>query len=142
MKIVSNNFYLIFIFFLLSSTSLFSQENVSITKCDQLLNEGYVSNGQEYKTRLNENNKAKFHTTFYGGSYYRVIACSDNKNYPLIFSVFDTEKNLLFCNKEFQYTPYWDFTFSSTIDCIIEIELKSEKPLNDEVLMLIGFKEK
>ncbi|MDY6801441.1 MAG: hypothetical protein SVU94_09475 [Bacteroidota bacterium] len=142
MKQSSNKIFLLFIFFLISSTALFSQENVSISKCDQLIDAGYVSNGQEYKTHLNENNKAKFYTTFYGGSFYRVVACSDIKKYPLIFSVFDTEKNLLFCNKDYQYTPYWDFTFSSTIDCIIEIEIKSDKPLNDEVIMLIGFKEK
>ncbi|MGM0504559.1 MAG: hypothetical protein ACQESQ_08065 [Bacteroidota bacterium] len=142
MKIVSGKIFLIFICFLLSTMSLYSQENTSITKCDQLLNDGYISNGQEYKAHLNENNKAKFYTTFYGGSNYRVIGCTDNKNYPLILSVFDTEKNLLFCNKDYHYTPYWNFSFSSTIDCIIEIEVKSDKPLNDEVLLLIGFKEK
>jgi len=142
MKVLSGKIFVLTIFIQLTSTLLYSQNNTSVTKCDQLLNSGYVSNGQEYKALLDENNKAKFYTTFYGGSYYRVIACTNNNNYPLIFSVFDTEKNLLFCNKDYQFTPYWNFTFSSTIDCIIEFEIKSDKPLNDEVKLIIGFKEK
>ncbi|MEE4196734.1 MAG: hypothetical protein V2I54_03750 [Bacteroidales bacterium] len=142
MKIVNFKIFIASIFFLLLSTFSYSQENTTVSACDQLLNSGYVSNGQEYKAKVDENNKARFYTTFYGGSYYRVIACSDNQKYPLIFSVFDTEKNLLFSNKDHQYTSYWNFTFTSTIDCIIELELKSDKPLTDEVMLLIGFKEK
>lgn len=118
-----------------------AQEN-SKANCATLLNEGYVSDGQEYIAKLDENNVAKFYTTFYGGSKYRIIGCSDIKDFPLILTVYDTEKNLLFCNKDHNYTAYWNFTFTSTIDCIIEIEFESEQMLKQEVLLLIGFKEK
>jgi hypothetical protein len=118
-----------------------SQES-SIKSCDNFLNSGFVSDGQEYIAKPDENNKATFHTTFYGGSHYRVVACSDVEEIPLILTVFDTEKNLLFCNKSFDYTPYWDFTFTSTIDCIIEIEFDHEILIQNEVMLLIGFKEK
>jgi hypothetical protein len=119
----------------------YSQEN-SIEKCDKYLESGFVSDGQEYIAKLDENNRAKFYTTFYGGSQYRLIACSDVEKYPLIMSVYDTEKNLLFCNKEHNYTPYWNFTFTSTIDCMIELEFDTDIPLTNEVMLLIGFKEK
>jgi hypothetical protein len=118
-----------------------SQEN-SIKSCDSFLNSGYVSDGQEYIAKPDENNKAKFHTTFFGGSQYRIVACSDVEEIPLILTVFDTEKNLLFCNKSYDYTPFWNFTFTSTIDCIIEIEFDNEILIQNEVLLLIGFKEK
>jgi len=118
-----------------------AQDN-STTNCVNLLNEGYVSDGQEYIAKLAENNVAKFYCTFYGGSQYRIIACSDITKYPLILSIYDTEKNLLFCNKEYEYTPYWNFRFTSTIDCIVEIEFDTEKWLKEEVKLLIGFKEK
>jgi len=118
-----------------------SQEN-SIKSCDSFLNSGYVSDGQEYIAKPDENNKAQFLTTFYGGSQYRIVACSDVKEIPLILTVFDTEKNLLFCNKSYDYTPYWNFTFTSTIDCIIEIEFDNEILIQNEVMLLIGFKEK
>ena len=118
-----------------------SQDN-SIKNCDSFLTSGFVSDGQEYIAKPDENNKATFYTTFYGGSQYRIISCSDVKEIPLILSVFDTEKNLLFCNKSYDYTPYWNFTFTSTIDCIIEIEFDDEILIQNEVKLLIGFKEK
>ena len=130
-----------FSFVLLIASNSFAQ-NSSQKNCANLLSSGFVSDGQEYKAKLDENNIAKFYTTFYGGSQYRLIACSDLEKYPLILSVFDTEKNLLFCNKNYDYTPYWNFTFTSTLDCIIELEFDTETPIKDEVMLLIGFKEK
>lgn len=141
MKSEFTRYFLLFTIQFIIVTSIVAQDN-HINNCANLLTSGFVSDGQEYKAKLDENNKAKFYTTFYGGSQYRIIACSDIKNYPLIFSVYDTEKNLLFCNKDNNYTPYWNFTFTSTIDCIIEFEYDTEKPLIDEVMLLIGFKEK
>ena len=123
------------------STNLVAQEN-SKSNCYDLLNSGYVSDGQEYIAKLDENNIAKFYTTFYGGSQYRIIGCTDITQFPLILTVYDTEKNLLFCNKDHDYTPFWNFTFASTIDCIIEIEFDTEPMIKDEVILLIGFKEK
>lgn len=119
-----------------------STQNITKSNCSDLLNSGYVSDGQEYTAKLDENNVAKFYTTFFGGSKYRIIGCSDIKDLPLKLTVYDTEKNLLYCNKDHNYSPYWNFTFASTIDCIIEIEFDTEEMLKEEVLLLIGFKEK
>ncbi len=133
--------YLVLFIISLYTNNIIAQDN-SVKNCTDFLTSGFVSDGQEYIARLDENNRAKFYTTFYGGSQYRIISCSDIENHPLILSVFDTEKNLLFCNKHYDYTPFWDFTFTSTIDCIIELEFDTETLLKDEVMLLIGFKEK
>ena len=117
-------------------------QSITFKNCSDLLNDDYISDGQEYIAELAENNVAKFYCTFYGGSQYRIIACSDIKDYPLILTVYDAEKNLLFCNKDHQYTNYWNFLFASTIDCIVEIEFEEEKWLKQEVKLLIGFKQK
>lgn len=139
MKLIFYKTILLAIILFLSLSSK-SQEN-TIANCSNLLNSGFVSDGQEYIAKLDENNVARFNCTFYGNSQYRIIACSDISETPLIFSVYDTEKNLLFCNKDHQYTTYWDFVFTSTIDCIVEIEFDNDKWLKQEVKMLIGFKE-
>lgn len=131
---------LTFLICLFAANTILAQDN--LTNCSDYLTSGFVSDGQEYKAKLDENNRAKFYTTFYGGSQYRLIACGTITDYPLTFYVFDTEKNLLFCNKDYEYTPFWNFTFTSTIDCIIEFEYNTEKPLKNEVKLLIGFKEK
>jgi len=134
--------HLILLFISLFFIKLTAAQENTLSNCESYLTSGFVSDGQEYKATLNENNKAKFYTTFYGGSQYRLIGCTDVKEYPLIMSVYDSEKNLLYCNKNYNYTPYWNFTFTSTIDCIIELEFDTEKRLTNEVLLLIGFKEK
>jgi len=134
--------YILFSIFTLSISSYLSAQDNSIKNCSNYLNSGYVSDGQEYVAKLDENNIAKFYTTFYGGSHYRIIACSDIKDIPLILTVYDTEKNLLFNNSDYNNINYWNFTFTSTIDCIIEIEFDVDYQLNDEVMLLIGFKEK
>ncbi len=133
--------YLVLFIISLYTNNIIAQDN-SVKNCTDFLTSGFVSDGQEYIAKLDENNRAKFYTTFYGGSQYRIISCSDIENHPLILSVFDTEKNLLFCNKNYDYSPFWDFTFTSTIDCIIELEFDTETLLKDEVMLLIGFKEK
>lgn len=135
------NKVLLFIALIFFSINALSQNSAS-ESCAELLTDGYVSDGQEYIAKLAENNVAKFYCTFYGGSYYRIIACTDIKEYPLILTVYDTEKNLLFCNKDYQYTSYWNFIFTSTIDCIVEIEFDNENWIKQEVKLLIGFKEK
>ncbi len=137
--------YLKFIFFIILAFSLNNYTNAqdnSLKNCAKFLTSGFVSDGQEYLAKLDENNIAIFYTTFYGGSQYRIIACTDINNIPLILTVYDTEKNLLFCNKDHNYINYWNFTFTSTVDCIIEIEFDVENQIKDEVMLLIGFKEK
>lgn len=135
--------YFILIFLLITSIGFSIAQDNSITNCINLVNtDGYISDGQEYKIKLDENNRARFLATFYGGSYYRIVGCTSITESKLTITVYDTEKNPLFCNKDFNYLPYWNFKFTSTIDCIIEFEFDRNLIIKEEVLLLIGFKEK
>jgi len=140
---IENRSLLIITFLLIFIVNNARSQDNSIGNCINLINtEGYVSDGQEYKTKVDENNKARFLTTFYGGSYYRIAACSNIPNSKVTITVYDTEKNQLYCNKDYNYIPYWNFKFTSTIDCIIEVEFDRELVIKEEVMLLIGFKEK
>lgn len=141
MNLFKINIIVIFLF-ITSVRFLIAQDN-TISNCINLVNtDGYVSDGQEYKIKLDENNRARFLATFYGGSYYRIVGCTNITQSKLTLTVYDTEKNLLFCNKDFDFVPYWNFKFTSTIDCIIEFEFDRNFVIKEEVLLLIGFKEK
>ena len=106
------------------------------------MNSGYISDGQEYFAELNKNNLAKFHTTFYGGASYRIVACSNITDHPMILKVMDAEKNILFNNKNHDYAPYWNLAFTSTVNCVIVIKVPANQPINKPVKLLIGFKDK
>ena len=95
--------------------------------CAKHLAAKFISDGQQYRALLlNADENAEFHSTFYGGTTYRIAACSGLSDGNLVFSIFDAERNLLFTNNEYKNAPYWDFKITSTLDCIIEARLDSE----------------
>lgn len=102
----------------------------------------YISDGQNYRALLIEEEVAEFHGTFFGGSTYRMAACSGLQDGNLIFSIYDKERNLLYTNEKYKDAPYWDFKFMSTQDCIIEARLNKTKNLKSGcAVLLIGFKQ-
>jgi hypothetical protein len=123
------------------STKSFAQSDTLIKLCTQYLKPPFVSDGQQYKALLNGDEIAEFHSTFYGGSTYRIVGASGTSEGNMIFSVYDIERNLLFSNRNYQNAPYWDFKFNSTIDCVIEAELDSKSLNSGFALILIGFKQ-
>ena len=108
--------------------------------CSQNFSKNYLSDGQEYRALLFEEQTAEFHLTLYGGSVYRFSACSGLSNGNLIFRVLDEEMNELFTNKDYEVSPYWDFEVESTLDVIVEGNLNLEKVNSGCAVLLVGFK--
>lgn len=127
--------------FSLISTSVKSQADTIISLCEQNLPYPYISDGQQYRALITEGEIAEFRATFYGKSTYRIVACGGLSDNQLIFTLYDEERNELFSNKKYENSPYWDFQFNSTIDCIIEAELAPNGQTSGFALLLIGFKQ-
>jgi hypothetical protein len=133
--------------FLLCLLALFP--GFSRAQCDTVANvcaknmaRQFLSDGQEYRALLlNNDETAEFHSVFYGGTTYRVVACSGLIDGNLVFSVFDSDRNLLFTNSDYKNAPYWDFKVNSTLDCIIEARLGGENQGSGCAVVLIGFKQ-
>ena len=125
---------------LLISYTAVSQADTLLNFCAGNLSTSYISDGQQYISLLNGDEIAEFRATFYSGSVYRITGCSGLANGNLIFSVYDTERNKIFSNKDHKNTPYWDFKFTSTMECIIEAQLDPNGPQSGMAIMLIGFK--
>lgn len=110
--------------------------------CAKHLENQFISDGQQYRALLmNADETAEFHTTLYGGTLYRIAACSGLTDGNLVFSVYDTERNLLFTNSEFKNAPYWDFKIVNTLDCVIEAKLDGAAQGSGRAVVLIGFKQ-
>lgn len=127
--------------FLFCSLGAFAQCDTIANSCNKHLNNGFISDGQEYRALLLDQEVAEFSTTFYGGSTYRIAACSGMSDGNLVFNLYDRERNLLFSNSEYKNSPYWDFKIESTIDCIIEAKLGSSNTGSGCAVLLIGFKQ-
>ncbi len=126
---------------LLINNKVVAQADVVLNLCTQHLQSPYISDGQEYKTLLSGEDVAEFHTTFYGGTTYRIVGNTGTEEGNLIFTVYDKNRNVLFSNDDYNNSSYWDLKFNSTVDCIIEARLNNEKVTSGYVLMLIGFKQ-
>lgn len=132
--------------FILSMLACFNQ---AYAQCDTVANyclknmPPYLSDGQNYRALIVGDEIAEFSGTFFGGSEYRVAACSGLTDGNLIFSIYDQEKNLLYSNEKYKNAPYWDFKFKSTINCIIEAKLDRKKSNADSgcAVLLLGFKQ-
>ena len=79
--------------------------------------------------------------TLYGRSTYRFAACSGLSDGNLIFTVYDKERNMLFTNKDYSNSAFWDFKITNTMDCIIEAQLDPTSSASGCAVLLVGFKQ-
>ena len=128
---------------LLSFHSL-SQDCEAIVKaCKANLNANngtFLSDGQIYTAFL-DREKAEFKTTFFGGSTYRISASAGTEDNFVIFTIKDLNGKIIFTDKNYKNSPYWDFKVPTTIPVIIETELDLDKKITGCAVMLIGFKQ-
>jgi len=137
--------YIFKIFLVASSLALYSNVNAQCDTiasiCDNHITNGFISDGQDYRALLLDDEVAEFDLTLYGGSTYRFAACSGLSDGNLIFSVFDKERNLLFTNKDYSNAPFWDFAITNTLDVIVEAHLDPNNLASGCAVLLVGFKQ-
>ena len=126
---------------LLVSSAAFSQCDTIADICGKHITSEYLSDGQTYRALLRADEMAEFDITMYGGSTYRIAACSGLNDGNLVFTILDQERNIVFSNNEYEMSPYWDFEVSSTFDAIIEAKLKPSDSESGCAVLLIGFQQ-
>lgn len=110
--------------------------------CTKHIIASFVSDGQLYRSLLlNPDETAEFKTTFFGETVYRIAACSGMTDGNLVFSIYDSERNLLFSNKDYKNAPYWDFKVKSTVEITLEAKLDPSSNGSGCAVLLIGFKQ-
>ena len=101
------------------STEVFSQCDTIADICLKHMSSDFLSDGQQYRALLRTDEMAEFDVTLYGGSKYRISACSGLSDGNLVFTILDQQRNVLFSNNEYEMSAYWDFEVTSTLDAII-----------------------
>lgn len=117
-----------------------AQCDITADICQAHITDEYLSDGQHYRALLLTDQVAEFHATLYGGTTYRIAACSGTQDGNLIFRVYDKERNLIFMNRDFGNAPHWDFRLENSMDVIIEAELDPIAGASGCAVMLLGFK--
>lgn len=109
-------------------------------RCEKHITNQYIPDGQFYRALLQGDEQAEFNLTLFGGTTYRVAACSGETDGVLVFSVLDKDNNVLFSNKDQGNAPFWDLAVTNTIDVKMEAGLDPSKAGSGCAVMLIGFK--
>lgn len=129
--------------FIIGSTFAQDCERI-VDNCEELLvkntnGKEFISDGQVYTAFLDRGEAAKFETTLFGGSTYRIAASAgDDENY-VVFTIKDPAGNILFSNSNYQNAPYWDFEVDESITITIETKLDPDLKFSGCLVMLIGF---
>jgi len=131
-------------FFFLSPQSAKAQcKSFAKTTCkSELL--PYVHDGIYNATVLSEGESVELYKTFYSGQEYRIVVCGDEALPPIEFQILDGDRNVLFDNKNSDYTQIWDFKLSSSQMLVVSIQVQTSDGMSDEiksgcVAALVGF---
>lgn len=107
----------------------------------------YIYNGQLNSAVLTQGDVADLMLTFYPDQDYRVFVCCNDALGDVEFHLYDSNKNLIYTNKDNNYLPYWDFSSSETMQLVLRVIIpkKSEDQISVNsgcVSILVGFKDK
>lgn len=145
MKSFLNKFLLLAVFLGLSFYGQSQCKSFTKKQCLPDL-EPYVYDGQLNTAILTEGDVAELLLTLYGGQDYRILVCCQGILGDVEFNLYDTNRNLIFSNKNHNYINNWDFTSNSTQQLIVQVVIpkqdkKTELLHNGCVSILKGFKE-
>lgn len=120
-------------------TGIYSQEDQLFKGCVNSLRAPFVLGDRSMKAFLTGDEVAVFRTTFFKGNTYRIVSCS-YEPYQIQFTVYDTNRNLLFSNANYKNVSLWDFKIEGSMECIIEARLNKEVASSGMVFLLVGFR--
>jgi hypothetical protein len=105
----------------------------------------YTHDGNYHAAILVEGEEAELYKTFYSDMEYRVSVCGEDKLPEVEFRVLDANKNVLYSNKDANYSKIWDFKLQSSQQLKLVIKVNSlnkpgETPASGCVAIMFGFK--
>ena len=107
----------------------------------------YTHDGNYHAAILVEGEEAELYKTFYSDMEYRVSVCGEDKLPDVEFRVLDANKNVLYSNKDANFSKTWDFKLQSSQQLKLVVKVNSssksgETPASGCVAILFGFKVK
>lgn len=144
MKKVWSIILLVSVFAVASSVSYGQCKTFAKGTCKPQL-DPYIHDGIYNATELSEGESAELFKTFYSGQEYRVAICGDNSLPPIQFEILDSDRNVLFSNKDANYARVWDFKLEASQQLIVSIQVTTtDDKVSDQVAkgcvaVLIGF---
>ena len=107
----------------------------------------YQHDGNYHAAVLVEGEEAELYKTFYSDMEYRVAIVGEDKLPAIEFKILDSEKKVLYSNKDKDFAKTWDFKLQSSQQLKLIIKVSSfnkpgDTPASGCVAIMFGFKMK
>lgn len=107
----------------------------------------YIHDGNYHAAVLVEGEEAELYKTFYSDMEYRVAVVGEGKLPTVEFKIMDENKNVLYSNKDHNYSKTWDFKLESSkqlklVVKVIPFNKAGDIPASGCVAIMFGFKVK
>ncbi len=108
----------------------------------------YIHDGNFHAAVLSIGEEAELYKTFYSGQEYRIAICGSDMLPNIEFRIYDSNRKLIYSNRDDNYKKTWDFTLESSQQ--LKIWLKVLSPADGQqqeagsgcVAIMFGFKTK
>lgn len=144
MKMSRNLLLLLAVISISASQSVYAQCKGASKKCLSTL-APYTFTDELNNQLLTEDESSELILTLFAGQDYRIALCVPPGIGNVDFKITDIAGNVVFDNKDHNYTESWDFTVNSSNDYFVQLDLVNSspdpaKPLKGCVAVLVGFK--
>lgn len=107
----------------------------------------YTHDGNYHAAVLVEGEEAELYKTFYSDMDYRIAICGEDKLPNVEFRIMDSNKNVLYSNKDHNFAKTWDFKLQSSQQLKLVVKVSSfnqagDTPASGCVSIMFGFKMK
>lgn len=105
----------------------------------------YTHDGNYHAAVLVEGEEAELYKTFYSDMEYRVAIVGEDKLPAIEFRILDSNKNVIYSNKDAKYARTWDFKLQSSQQLKLVVKVTSsnksgDAPASGCVAIMFGFK--
>ena len=107
----------------------------------------YIHDGNYHAAILSIGEEAELYKTFYSDTDYRIAVCGSTNLPDIEFRVIDSDRNVLYSNKDKEYSMTWDFRLEASQQLKIFIKVPTADGLPEEidsgcVAIMFGFLDK
>ncbi len=109
--------------------------------------DAYTHDGNYHAAILVEGEEAELYKTFYSDMEYRLAICGEDKIPQVEYRILDANKNVLYANKDHDFSQTWDFKLeaSQQLKIVVKVttfNVSGDTPASGCVAIMFGFKSK
>ncbi len=106
----------------------------------------YIHDGNYHAAILTEGEEAELYKTFYSNTDYRIAICGSDALPDIEFGIIDANRNVLYNNKDDDFTRIWDFRLEASQQLKIFVKVPVTNEMAEDIIsgcvaIMFGFKE-